>query len=254
MVFRSNRGFCNQIDQIDHLEPNLLLWHVVQDLHSTDPTQVTHATLRRSCGWYGSHPAAWATTILHTDQESIHPLKHLDNQNWKSTICEIFLDHCKLQPTATVELPDTIRSGERSQTIFSKEGHGSVFRAGLWTESRKWLGRFFGFSPKSRSVSVGFLKETPTEHLSVGFSVGFSAKPAKRSTFRRVRCAFVGIMWRHDRMVWNGLPAVPASAAPDGTGRYTYLQHAANNSYRLHLLKQKMVRGHEGTWLGCHKA
>ena len=26
--------------------------------------------------------------------------------------------------------------------------------AGLWTESRKWLGRFFGFSPKSRSVSV----------------------------------------------------------------------------------------------------
>ena len=32
--------------------------------------------------------------------------------------------------------------------------------------------------------------DTETEHL----SVGFSAKPAKWSAFRRLRCAFVGIM------------------------------------------------------------
>ena len=65
--------------------------------------------------------------------------------------------------------------------------------------------------------------ETETEHLLVGFSVGFSPKPAKWSTFRRARCPFVGIMWIHHRMVWSDLPTVPASAARDGTGRYTYL-------------------------------
>jgi len=31
---------------------------------------------------------------------------------------------------------------------------------GLWTENERWLGRFFGFSPKCRSVSVGFENKT----------------------------------------------------------------------------------------------
>ena len=57
--------------------------------------------------------------------------------------------------------------------------------------------------------------EIVTEYLLVGFSVGFSAKSANWSTFRRVRRAFVGIM-RRDMIVWCEM---------------AFLQH-------LHLLRQ----------------
>ena len=63
---------------------------------------------------------------------------------------------------------------------------------------------FSFFSPKYRSVSVGFENEngkkaeTETERFSVGFSVVFSVKPAKKSTCQRIQCACVG----DDRIVW----------------------------------------------------
>ena len=81
-----------------------------------------------------------------------------------------------------------------------------------------------GREPKMKNVSVGFsffhqnvgrfrsvLKtkpkknETETERFSVGFSfsfsVGFSVKPAKKSTFQRIQSACVGITC-DDRIVW----------------------------------------------------
>ena len=63
----------------------------------------------------------------------------------------------------------------------------------LRTESEKWVCRFFGFSPGSRSASVG-LNRTKTESETEPFSVGFSSNPIKWSVFRRVRCACVGII------------------------------------------------------------
>ena len=51
--FPDNVSHVGQIDQIDHdldhLDPNLPLWEVVQDLHSTDQTQETRPTVRSSC-------------------------------------------------------------------------------------------------------------------------------------------------------------------------------------------------------------
>ena len=63
----------DQIDQIDHdldhLDPNLSVSYVVQDLYRADTTQEKCARSCRSCG---SHPAARATGIIdHTDQEYI---------------------------------------------------------------------------------------------------------------------------------------------------------------------------------------
>ena len=48
----------DQIDHdLDHLDINLPLWDVVQDLHSTDPTQETCPTSYRL---YGIHKATWS--------------------------------------------------------------------------------------------------------------------------------------------------------------------------------------------------
>ena len=81
-----------------------------------------------------------------------------------------------------------------------------------------------GCEPKMKNGSVGFsvfhqnvgrfrsvLKTKPkkneneTERFSVGFSfsfsVGFSVKPAKKSTFQRIQSACVGITC-DDRIVW----------------------------------------------------
>ena len=78
--------------------------------------------------------------------------------------------------------------------------------AGLLTAIEKRLGRFFGFSPMCRSVSVGFQNKTEkngteTERFSVGFSVGFTVKPGIKSLFQRIQGAFVGITC-DDRIVW----------------------------------------------------
>ena len=42
---------------LDHRDPNLPLWHVVQYLYGTGPTQYTRPI---SCRLYASHPATWA--------------------------------------------------------------------------------------------------------------------------------------------------------------------------------------------------
>ena len=57
-VESTHLGQIDQIDDdLDNLDPNLPLWDVVQDLHSTGPTQ---ETCPRSCRLYGSHPATRA--------------------------------------------------------------------------------------------------------------------------------------------------------------------------------------------------
>ena len=74
-----------------------------------------------------------------------------------------------------------------------------TYTLGLWTEKENDLGRFSGFSPKCRSVSVVFIfktEKTETETETEHFSVGFSVKPAKKTTFQIIQCAYVGIMWR----------------------------------------------------------
>ena len=131
-----------------------------------------------------------------------------------------------------------------------------------------------GCEPKVENGSVGFSvshqkagrfrsvfqkkpkkTETETEHLSVGFSVGFSAKPAKWSTFRRVRCVFVGIICE-DVIVWCEVAFLQYLRLLRQTGR------ADTRAYNLPQTiiatgsicykNKKMVRGRVGTWLGCH--
>ena len=70
---------------------------------------------------------------------------------------------------------------------------------GLWTQNDKWLGRFFGFPPKYRSVSVGF--ENRNRALLGRFLVGISVKPAKKSTFQSIQCAWVCITC-DDTIAW----------------------------------------------------
>ena len=168
----------------------------------------------------------------------------------------------------------------------------------------------FRFSRKRRSVSVGsgrvekinWRKNEPeTEHFSVDFSADPSSTSAKRSAFRRVRCACVGIMW-HDRIVlvrfpqefeyvrsvalevgsfrayqtWNilrtgedgrvnvfsllfsylssykiqccmvssGIPAVPASVAPHGTGRHTLSHGYVRRAYIICSKQQQTTLVH----------
>ena len=68
-----------QIDQIDHdldnLDPNLPLWHVVQDLCSIDPTQ---EACPRSCRLYGFHSATWPRSYRSGIDLSV--LNDLDHQ------------------------------------------------------------------------------------------------------------------------------------------------------------------------------
>ena len=66
---------------LDHrVPPHLPLWEVVQDLHSTDPTQDICAT-SRSCRSCGSHPATWATTNINRPYKigNVSALKDLDH-------------------------------------------------------------------------------------------------------------------------------------------------------------------------------
>ena len=73
-------GQTDQIDHdLDHLDPNLPLLNVVQDLYRTDPTQESRPG---SCRLYGSHPATWATTLHHTlvQISDLSGVKIVDNQ------------------------------------------------------------------------------------------------------------------------------------------------------------------------------
>ena len=77
---------------LDHLVPHLPLWEVVQDLHSTDPTQETRT---RPCRLYRSHSATWARSSKIGNISALKDLDHemgIRDMSGLCTICRRFIE------------------------------------------------------------------------------------------------------------------------------------------------------------------